>query len=226
MKVHGLQAHDRRPTVLSSAVGLGVGLGCGLAWGVILVATPSSAADRAPAPMLSIDIDDGRTAADVGDSLDYTITIDNTGPDAVDGLRVTQTVPDGLAFGSADARGAVRKGLVVWSVDLDPGRTRVLHTTMTVGETPDDVLRMASVACASLSTGRAPLVCAAHSDELPAGGAARSRDEAVAAEAGAASTADDGSAGLRVGFLGGGAAVLVAAALTLRRFRRRAATAH
>lgn len=210
--------HQRhpRPAVLLAVARLGVGL----VLGGFLAAAPASADDRAPKPMLSISLDDGRTSAEAGDTLDYTITVVNLGTDAVEGLRVTQTMPGGLTFESADRGGTARAGLVVWSVDLAPERTRVLHTSMTVGETPDEVLRMASVACASPGARSAPLVCATHSDELPAGREARSQDEAAAADAAdrTASGADHGTAAW-VGLLGGGA-VVVAVVLTLLRRRR------
>ena len=219
MEVHRPHEHQRR------VIAATVGLGGGLAMSVLLVASPAGAADRAPYPKLSISVDNGRTSVDVGDTLDYTITVENIGADAVRDLQVTQTMPEGLVFESADRGGAAGKGLVVWSVDLAPGRTRTLHATMTVGPTPDEVLRLASVACASLSAKKEPLVCDTHSDELPAGSRAREREEAataaqVAVAAEASSTWSD-STPARAALLGGAALVVALTELIIRHHRRR-----
>jgi hypothetical protein len=94
-----------------------------------------------------------------------------------------------------------------------------------VGSTPGELLRLATVACAATAPDDTPLVCASHSDELPAGAeAARSAQAAAGA---AAHTPETVSEAGRPGtawwwWLGGIAVVVVlavAAALVLVRRR-------
>ena len=82
-----------------------------------------------------------------------------------------------------------------------------------MGDTPEDLLRLATVACASIEGGDKPIVCATHSDQLPAGAAA----EAAAHEAANPVTS-------RLWYAGVGAvlaALLLTALLVLRRIRPR-----
>lgn len=166
---------------------LSVIAGCfGVAMAMSIVPAPMSAAtDAAPTgssaavsagaatgPQLRISVDNGRTSAVVGDSLNYTVTIANLGSTDASGLQITQSVPNGLTFKSADAGGKVASGNVHWAIDLKATKTAVIHTTMTVSTTPTDLLRLATVACASKSVKDPPIVCASHSDQLPAGKAA------------------------------------------------------
>jgi uncharacterized repeat protein (TIGR01451 family) len=141
------------------------------------LAATTAAAQAAPGPQLSVAIDDGQSSAAVDDELTYAITVQNLGDAPVDGLVVTQTRPDGLAFGSADAAGADRDGFVRWVVDVPATGKVVVHSTMTVTKTPKTLLRIASVACAAESADAAPLVCATDSDQLPAGASATTADE-------------------------------------------------
>ncbi len=135
-------------------------------------ATTAVSAGAATGPQLRISVDNGRTSAVVGDSLNYTVTIANLGSTDASGLQITQSVPNGLTFKSADAGGKVESGNVHWAIDLKATKTAVIHTTMTVSTTPTDLLRLATVACASKSVKDPPIVCASHSDQLPAGKAA------------------------------------------------------
>lgn len=121
------------------------------------------------APALRISIDNGRTATRTGDQLRYTVEVRNTGTVAVKRLTITQSVPVGLRVVSADRAGVVGSGQVRWTVALPSGRTERFRSTATVGATPSGLLRLASVACATLPAVRTPIVCAAHSDQLPAG---------------------------------------------------------
>lgn len=133
------------------------------------VAVPAPAS---PGPQLSIAIGDGHATAAVGSRLTYTITVQNLGSTDLTGLVVTQSMPAGMELESADSSGGARAGGVVWNVSLKATATAVLHSTMTVYDTPPDLLRLASVACASTTEGQRPIVCATHSDQLPAGAAA------------------------------------------------------
>lgn len=155
-----------------------------------------------PGPQLSIAIDNGRTSTAAGDSLTYTIDIRNLGTTEVSQLGVTQSVPAGLTFESADSAGSAAAEVVTWRIDLKPSATATVHSTMTVGATPADLLRLATVACARMSSDDPPIVCAAHSDQLPAGAAAAAR--AQSRTAASPSWTDSGK-----WYLVGGIAVLV-----------------
>ena len=142
----------------------------------------TTAADAAPAPtgpQLSIAVDNGKTSTTTGDQLDYVITLQNLGSTDVDGLLVDQSLPTGLQFGTADSGGAADAKGVNWTVDLKATQTATFHTTMTVGATPAELLRLATVACASTSAAGPPIVCASHSDQLPAGAAADANQAAM-----------------------------------------------
>lgn len=124
-------------------------------------------------PQLSITVDDGRDDAKAGETLRYTVTVTNLGGERVEDLRVTQTVPSGARLASADRGGRASKGTVAWTVDVRPGRSTTLTTSLTLArELPPDLLRLATVGCASTSAGTPPVVCASDSNELPAGAAA------------------------------------------------------
>jgi uncharacterized repeat protein (TIGR01451 family) len=134
-------------------------------------AGPTPVGSGPPGPQLSIAIGDGRTTTTVGNRLTYTITVENLGRTDVSGLTVTQTVPAGLELVSAESADAVQAGDISWNVNLEANATRVFHSTMTVVRTPPSLLRLASVACARAVGGARPIVCAIHSDQLPAGAA-------------------------------------------------------
>lgn len=165
-----------------------------------------------PAPQLSIAVDNGHTSAAVGDAFTYTITVANLGTTDIPGLVVTQTMPTGLTFGSADAGGTAESDTVTWNVDLKATETSTVHTTMSVVPTPADLLRLATVACASLSPGGSPIVCASHSDQLPAGAAAESSQAAAAADTAAAPPTGPG---LSWWWIGVGIGLVIVAALAM-----------
>jgi hypothetical protein len=98
-------------------------------------------------------------------------------------------------------------------VNLKATAKEVLHSTMSVYDTPPDLLRLASVACASTADGARPVVCATHSDQLPAG---------AAVAAARTTTASGAHAGWWL-FIGGLVMLSVAAlmALVLRRRKMR-----
>jgi uncharacterized repeat protein (TIGR01451 family) len=166
---------------LAAAVGVGAGLVLAVAAGVAGGASASAAGrDVAPpvAPQLSITISDDRDAAVADDELSYTIVVENLGTTDALGLAVTQSVPDGMTFGAADNSGTLTSSTVNWNLDVKAAEKATLSTTMTVGETPADLLRLASVACALAVPTDQPIVCASDSDMLPAGAAAAAADTA------------------------------------------------
>lgn len=158
----------------------GCGALVGIALGAVLGAPAAGATQTAAAPRLSIAVDNGRTTAAVGDTLTYTVTVRNLDATGITGLRVTQTVPAGISFGSADGAGELTGDTVHWLVDVAAGGGATVHSMMTVTSAPAGALRLASVACALVRGNDAPVVCASHFDTLPAGTAA---DAAAAAAA-------------------------------------------
>jgi len=178
---------------------------------------PLTAGAAAPRPQLSIAVDNQQDGAIAGDPLAYTVTVTNLGTKAVEDLLVSQTVPAGATFTKADGTGEERSGTVQWKIDLPATEVVTFHTRMAVSRaTPDDLLRLATVACAKSSPKAAALVCASDSDQLPAGAQADERRRA--AEAPSADPRRWYAAGA-AGLVGAG---LVAAALLVRaRSRRR-----
>lgn len=189
-------------------------LAAALAGATLLVLGGTTTTAQAATPQLSIAVDDGVATARSGDRLGFTITVTNLGAKKVEGLRVSQTVPEGASVVSVDADGEETGGGVRWRVDLPPTETVTLRTTMALGTTPDTALRLATVACAQVSAKGPALVCASDSDQLPAGAAVEQGTTDVAA-------APDGwLTGRTPWYLGGGAAAVVAAgvaALVVRR---------
>lgn len=151
--------------------GFGARIGAVLAALLIGVAVPAGPAVADEPPQLSIAVDAGRSSATLGDTLDYTLTVRNLGITDVAGLTVSQSVPPGLEFRSADPAGKSGPAEVRWTMDLPASGEGIVRTTMSVGPTPDDQLRLATVACARTAADAPPVVCASHSVQLPAGAA-------------------------------------------------------
>ena len=173
--------------------------------------TPVPSAAASPdQPVLSIAVDNGRTSSAAGDQLTYKITLRNLGTTNVRGLEVTQSLPAGLALIRADRHGSARPGRVVWPAELKAGQVATFTTVTRLGQTADEVLRLATVACATTRGAEKPLVCATHSDLLPAGAGARAGGKSD----------PRGWTGL-VAAAAGLAILGLAAAVVLRRRRRR-----
>jgi uncharacterized repeat protein (TIGR01451 family) len=203
-----MNAHHH-PTHSLRAV-LGVTLGVTVA--AVLSAPPVLAGPVPIAPQLSIAVDNGHTTAAAGDTLTYTISVQNLGTADVADLHVTQSMPAGLKFTSADSAGKPKAGGVNWKLDLKAAGHTKVHSTMTVLDTPPELLRMATVACASTSADDPPIVCASHSDQLPAG---------AATEAASARSAAPGPDGLNPWYLALGLGLVVAALVVVLVIRRR-----
>jgi len=228
-----MHANDQRCPSSWRAVSVTLGIALAILWPLntasatevgALLGTYSTAATvtvAPPGPQLSISVDNGRTSAAIGDRPTYTITVRNLGTTRVTGLRVTQSVPTGLKLRSADSAGTLKSGMVSWRLNLKATSKATLHTTMTVSPTPKELLRLATVACASVSAKAPPIVCATHSDQLPAGAAAQAAGKTRAAGAtGPGSATGTTTARTRwyvAGGLGGMVMLIGALALMARR---------
>jgi uncharacterized repeat protein (TIGR01451 family) len=169
----------------------------------------------ARAPELSIGVSDGRQHVQPGDLVTYAVKIHNIGKRNVPHLRIVQTLPAGMKLISATRHPAAHAGQLTWKLGLAAGRTGKFRVVGKVGQTPGQLLRLATIACAEIGTSARPVVCAAHSDELPAGAVAAAHASHAAA------------AGSQLGFLrpfGAALALAVVAGacwLFFRRSRRR-----
>ncbi|MBF9131693.1 DUF11 domain-containing protein [Plantactinospora sp. S1510] len=179
------------------------------------VAPKPSATPDPKQPLLSIAVDNGRTAVAAGDELTYKVRVRNLGTTETRALQISQSLPAGLTLVSADRDGTARAGSVTWSVNLKAGKESTLTTVARVGQTSDEVLRLATVACATVKGGAKPLVCATHSDLLPAGAAVTRVDRS-------------GSGRIRYGIAAGAVAVVggLAAIVTIARRRRQRRPEH
>ena len=130
-------------------------------------ASPTATAHLPRVPGLRISIGDGRTMAQVGDRLTYTVLVQNSGAHRSPQLKITQTLPPGLQFISASSHGVARAGDVVWSADLPAGGHDTFRLQAQVTRPAERQSRLAAVACAALAGSRTPIVCAAHLDRLP-----------------------------------------------------------
>jgi uncharacterized repeat protein (TIGR01451 family) len=138
---------------------------------------PADASQNSPA--LSIDVSDGRTTAKPGDVLSYTVNIRNIGSATAPPLEVALTLPPAFKLLSASGDGAQDAGQVKWRVNLQAGRSGAFSVVGRVGRTPGQLLRLDAIACATAGNGVKPIVCAASSDELPAGIAAAAHARAA-----------------------------------------------
>jgi uncharacterized repeat protein (TIGR01451 family) len=178
-------------------------------------ATPAArrAAGRPPAvPGLSISVTDGKTAVRPGEQLTYLVSVKDIGTLGAPHLKVTQTLPAGLAFVSASGHGVAARGQVAWITGIGPGGAKTFTVVTKLVRIPVRQLRLAAVACAEPQGSAQPMVCAAHLDRLPA----------VAARPAAKPTGSPG--GVRAAYIAAGLAVLVVGALLVivgRRFGRR-----
>jgi uncharacterized repeat protein (TIGR01451 family) len=145
---------------------------------IALPAVPAFAGNVPSGPQVGIDITDGRVTPAVGDQVHYTVTVHNLGTVDIGGLSVTQTVPTGMKLDTETPAGTVQPNDVEWPLTLKAMGNAVFHATMTMTKLPTGQSRVASVACASQTNSKLPLVCATQSDALA--GAVRTRAAAPA----------------------------------------------
>lgn len=73
---------------------------------------------------------------DVGDIINYTITVGNNGPYTSNGIIVNEVLPNGLIYISDDSNGAYNKTTGVWTIGgLNNGETASLKITVRVNNT-------------------------------------------------------------------------------------------
>jgi uncharacterized repeat protein (TIGR01451 family) len=83
-----------------------------------------------------------------GDSIVYTLTVTNGGPDDATGIAITDQLPTGVTWVSDDSGGAYDPGAGVWSVgNLANANSATIHVTATVdsGTTGDTITNTATV---------------------------------------------------------------------------------
>ncbi len=179
--------------------------------------SPTATARLPRVPGLRISIGDGRTVAQVGDRLTYTVLVQNSGARKSPPLKIIQTLPAGLRFVAASSHGVVKAGSVIWYADLPAGGKDTFTLQAQVTRLAGRQSRLGAVACAALAGSRTPIVCAAHLDRLPGAPAAAPGRRAATS---ATSTLPSYAAGLLAVLA---AAVLVIVASLRVRVRRRRA---
>jgi uncharacterized repeat protein (TIGR01451 family) len=71
--------------------------------------------------------------ADVGDEVDFAITVGNAGPLDATGVIVTDTLPTGMTFVSASDSGSNSNGTVTWTgLSIPSGGSKTLSLTVTI----------------------------------------------------------------------------------------------
>src|SRR4051812_15022093 len=99
---------------------------------------------------LSITKSDSPDPVTAGNNLSYTITVTNTGPSVARNVSISDPVPAGTSFVSADSGGTNSAGTVTWSVgDLGLTSTTV-H--MTVHVAPDRLANLSNTASVASTT--------------------------------------------------------------------------
>src|SRR6266536_5217071 len=118
-------------------------------------ATTAGPADAAAhAPELSIGVSDGRRHVQPGDLLTYAVKIHNIGKRDVPRLRIVQTLPVNMKLISATRHPARHAGQLTWQLNLPAQRTYTFHVVGRVGQTPRQLLRLATIACANIGARR------------------------------------------------------------------------
>ena len=96
---------------------------------------------------LSIDKKASANPVTAGDALTYTLTINNAGPDKATGVVVTDTLPAGVTFASANPAQDAGPNPLVWNVgDIDAGDSRTITIVVNVDtSTVGDITNTAEV---------------------------------------------------------------------------------
>jgi uncharacterized repeat protein (TIGR01451 family) len=151
---------------------------------------PAAAGTTAHKLQLSIGVTDSRQRVQSGDMVTYAVEVHNIGKRNAPRLSIVQTLPTGLKFISASRHPARHADQLTWQLNLPAGHTSKFHVVGKVGKTPAQLLRLATIACATTGASARPIVCAAHSDELPAGAVAVAQASQAAAATKSGGAAD------------------------------------
>jgi uncharacterized repeat protein (TIGR01451 family) len=125
---------------------------------IATVTAPSGTTDPTPGNNTATDTDTPASSADVsiiktdspdpvvaGTNLTYTLTVHNQGPSNASSVTVTDALPTGTSFVSADGGGTNGAGTVTWSLgSMAPGADTILHLVVRV-DTTAEISNTASV---------------------------------------------------------------------------------
>ncbi|HEV7742235.1 MAG TPA: hypothetical protein VGO65_07430 [Pseudolysinimonas sp.] len=151
---------------------------------------------------LSIAIHNDSTEVRSGDALTYTVVVENSGSDRVDG-RLVVTLPDFVR--AVDVGGADRSGAdLSWPISVAGGEKVTETVTGRIGEIPADEVRVTTLAGVYLGDASEPAVRTAEADAI-----AGVADPAHAV----ADRPATASAGPALGWIIGGAGGVIAAGL-------------
>ncbi|MFW5419239.1 DUF11 domain-containing protein [Nocardiopsis sp. CNT-189] len=123
-------------------------------------ATPSAAADG-----VQVRVGAAGDEARVHGTVDYAVTVANTGPEGLPDARIVQLLPEGLADVEAGQDGEAGDGEVVWERGLPAGGAVELESSGTVRS--DAGGRLATTVCVRPAPGEGLVGCA--SESLPVG---------------------------------------------------------
>ena len=113
---------------------------------------PDNDSDSAGSIVTGVDLAVTKTVDDAnpseGDSIVYSLTVTNGGPDDATGVAITDQLPTGVTWASDDSGGSYDPGTGVWSIgDLANANSTTIHVTATVdaGTTGDTITNTATV---------------------------------------------------------------------------------
>ena len=130
-----IDAGDTKVLMMTVSVNTGTQNGTILTNNAFVVNGPTAIDQTTVVETITFDIskDDGRTNANAGETLIYTIPVTNTSASDATNVTVTDTLPPEVAFISADNSGTHSNGTVTWSgLSIDAGQTVNLMVTVVI----------------------------------------------------------------------------------------------
>jgi uncharacterized repeat protein (TIGR01451 family) len=130
-----IDAGDTKVLMMTVSVNAGTQNGTILTNNTFVVNGPTAIDQTTVVDQLTFDIskDDGRTNANAGETLIYTIPVTNTSASNATNVIVTDTLPPEVAFISADNNGTHSNGTVTWSgLNINAGQTVNLMVTVVI----------------------------------------------------------------------------------------------
>jgi len=110
----------------------------GVAAALLGAAAPAQAAEEGPIAITVVRAGEPGASIHEGDSLDYAITVENTGDEPYADLRVAHLLPAGFTLRDADPAPDSAGGRPGWTVSLDPGE-RIDIAANVVAGTGDEI---------------------------------------------------------------------------------------